>query len=324
MSENDAFTSYNWEEDSGWQTYWKSIDQDTLNNKPKAAREHWINKKKAKWYKKHVDETYDPPAPPKPTSQQRQTQQETKPSRPKQCEQHFVEMAAFSRRWYFYLLCNCWCVIGAPLMIPWLKNVYRSIIVANAAVYGYYLFHTYGRPKFQRYYAKLLFLDENLFHFSYPLMCMMLNPGMIWLAPILLRIVPLANAQLEMLILEKVPGMYDHLQILLNYIDQRRMRWTSLSYSVEVWTAILMIPGSLLAGMGILVSAVIYWQFLRMKYMMCENCRIAFRDANARIRNYIPGMLLSYYDFFTIFLHQMGDLAYLKGKGSIGRGCSVM
>jgi len=209
-------------------------------------------------------------------------------------------------------------------MIPFPWKAYRSIALANAAVYGYNLIHTHGRPKFQKHYVMIMFLDENLFHFSYPLMCLMLNPGMIWLSPILLRIVPLANVQLETLILEKVPGMYDHLQILFSYIHERRVRWTSLSYSVEVWTGILMIPGSLLTGMGILISAVLYWQFLRMKYMMCEKCRSAFRDANTRIRNYIPGMLLRYYDFFTYFLHQMGDLEYLKGKGSIGRGCSIM
>jgi len=324
MSENDAFESYNWEEDFGWQTYWKSIDQDTLNNKPKAAREYWINKKKVKWYKQHVDQSYDPPTPPKPPTQPKQTQQDPKPTTPKQCEEHFIDKAAFSWRWYFYLICNCWCVIAVPLVVLWPWKAYRSIALVNAAVYGHNLIHSHGRPKFQKYYAKMVFLDENLFHFAYPLMCLMMNPGLIWLFPILLRILPLANAQLETWILDKVPGMYEHIQICFNYIGQRRMRWTSMSYTVEVWTAILMIPGSLLAGISLFLSAIIYWQFLRMKYMMNEKCRNAFRDANTMIRNFLPGALLSYYDFFTIFLHQMGDLEYLKGKGSIGRGCSVM
>lgn len=319
MSEIDAFESYNWEEDSDWQNYWKSIDQDTLNNKPLKARESWIKKKKIKWYKQHVNPMYEPPLHAKPPPQPQQTQQE-----PEENEEHFIDHAAFTWRWYFYLFCNCWSVIAVPLIpfAPW--KAYRSIVVANAAVYGHNLLHVHGRPKFQKYYLKCMFLDENLFHFTYPLMCMIFNPGLVWIFPMLLRTLPLANSQLQQLISYKLPGIYEHVEICFNPIEERRIRWTSLSYTVEVWTAILMIPGTILTRGNLLISAVMYWQFLRMKFMMSGKCRIAFRDANSMIRNFLPAPILSFYDLMTRFLHKMGDLEYLKGQGSIGRGCSVM
>jgi len=333
MSESDPLQSYNWEDADGWQVLWKKVDQDTLNNKSPAARENWIRKKKAKWYKQNVDPEYEPPkvetpfASTKPPSSAyvppRSSTQEKPAHSQSQSQRSSTSSTSWSPSWswYFYLVCHCWCLGAAPFVFVTRARAYKSIIIVNAMLYGYFMKTKHGMPRFTADYAQQLFTDENTFHVIYPLMCFLMNPGLLWLSPLLLRSLPLGNSQLKKLMFSKAHGMYLRCKPAFKYIDERQGNFTSTAGVVEVWIAVAMIPGALFLKYNSLLQAMVFWQYMRMKYMMSESCRYAFRQVNASIRQKLPGAVLGYYDTITGYLHRMGDM---QSQANAGRSCNIM
>jgi len=333
MSESDPLQSYNWEDADGWQVLWKKVDKDTLNNKSPAARENWIRKKKAKWYKQNVDPEYEPPkvAPtsstPKPPpssyvppgSSSRKEQE--KPTQSRSSSQQSSTSWSPSWSWYFYLVCHCYCIGAVPFLLVAPVRAYRSILIVNAILYGYFLKTRHGMPRFTSEYAQQVFTDENTFHVIYPLMCFLLKPGLLWLSPLLLRSLPLGNNQLKKLMFSKAYGMYLKCKPAFKYIEQRQANFTESAAMVEVWIAILMIPGALVLKYNSLIQAMVFWQYMRMKFMMSQSCKGAFRKVNASIRQKLPGSILGYYDTVTGYLHRMGDM---QSQANAGRSCNIM
>jgi len=333
MSEADPLESYNWEDADGWQVLWKKVDQDTLNNKSKAARENWIRRKKAKWYKKNVDPEYEPPkvetpstsskpppsayVPPRPSAQK----DKAKPTQSQSQSQQSSTSWSPSWSWYFYLFCHCWCLFAVPFVLIIPGRAYRSILIVNTMLYGYFLKTRHGMPRFTAEYAQEVFTDENTFHVVYPLMCFLMKPGLLWLGPLLLRSLPLGNSQLKKLMFSKARGMYQKCKPAFKYIEDRQNNFTSTAGMLEVWIAVLMIPGALFLKFNSLIQAMVFWQYMRMKYMMSESCKTAFRKVNGTIRQKLPGAILGYYDMITGYLHRMGDM---QSQANAGRSCSIM
>jgi len=338
MSESDPLQKYNWEEDDGWQVLWNKLDMDTLNNKTPEQRENWIRKRKAKWYKQNVDPEYVPPkvepkstsskpssyvppssyAPPRESTENNDSK-EQKQSQSRQ--QRSTTSWSPTWSWYFYLFCHCWCIFAVPFVVITPARAYRSIITASAMCYGYFLKSRHGMPRFSQDYAQLLFTDENTFHFVYPVMCFIMKPGLIWLSPLLLRSLPLANTQLKKLMFTKMHWMYVRCKPIFKYIDQRKVNFNSSSGLLEVWIAIMMIPGALVFKFNSFIQAMIFWQYMRMKYMMNESCKYSFRKVNADIRGRLPASILVYYDKLAGYLHGMGDM---RSQANTGRRCNIM
>jgi len=337
MSESDPLQSYNWEDADGWQVLWKNVDKDTLNNKPAAAREKWIRKKKTKWYQQNVDPEYVPPkvesqpapssayvpppsyVPPRESSENKDNE---KP-KPSQSQSRQSQQSSWTPSWiwYFYLLCHCWCIGAVPFVLFFPVKAYKSIIIVNAMLYGYFLKTRHGMPRFTTDYAQVLFTDENTFHFIYPIMCFLMKPGLLWLSPLLLRSLPLANTQLKQLMFTRAPGIYQKCKPAFKYIELRKGNFNSTSGMVEVLIAILMIPGALILKYNTLIQAMVFCQYMRMKYMMSESCRHAFGRVNASIRQRLPGVILVYYDMFAGYLHGMSDM---QSQASARRRCNIM
>jgi len=223
--------------------------------------------------------------------------------------------------WYFYLFCHCWCLCAVPFVLIIPARAYRSILIVNTMLYGYFLKTRHGMPRFTADYAQQLFTDENTFHVIYPLMCFLMKPGLLWLSPMLLRSLPLGNNQLKDLMFSKAHGMYLKCKPAFRYIENRQGNFTSTADLVEVWIAILMIPGAFFLKYNSLIQAMVFWQYMRMKYMTSESCKHAFRKVNATIRPKLPGAILGYYDMITGYLHKMGDM---QSQANTGRSCNIM
>jgi len=199
----------------------------------------------------------------------------------------------WSWRWYTELICHCWCICAVPFLFITPQKAFISIILANS-IYQFTLMKKHGLPDFTSRYVDQLIQDEDTYHFSYSLICLIILPwSPLVLTPLLLRIVSIANFQLKLLVSSKAPRIYSKCLSFFKFFERRNLN--AFAAKTEVLIGVIMIPGIIIMH-NTPVQALVFWLFMRRKYITSKNSKFAFGSADALIRDWLPKVFVFGYD----------------------------
>merc|ERR1711879_130085 len=114
--------------------------------------------------------------------------------------------------------------------------------------------------------------DESTFHFFYSCVLFLMKPGIMWVMPTMFRSLVLGCNQYKVFFYYKAPALYPRVKPMLKKVEQRKVHFQKFANSLEVYIAIFLIPGALIFKANSYAQVMIYWQFLRMKYMTIPSC----------------------------------------------------
>lgn len=213
-------------------------------------------------------------------------------------------------------------------------RLYTNWIVVIALVIG--VIKRYGIPKFNKEYLQRIMFDDNLQMLPYlGVVAVAAGGNLILYMPLclhgFLEIAPLFNN-----LLRTKPNLpIISSAFFKDYIKkgvENRNQFVEMKSDMEVYIGLYLIVVWFL-GWSSLLSIMMYWQIMRLRYMINANSKAAFARVNAKINNilakpFIPGIVRTLYQKISGFIGSMADSEMNQAQGGAGGGgmfskCSI-
>lgn len=156
-------------------------------------------------------------------------------------------------------------------------DAFYRVIMLGCGSYCLSLFNTFGRPQFSKDYAMKIARDEGMQQIMAACMFATSRPTFLGIVPIALRTGMMAALYLQ----EKFPSLASKLQP----ITSLKGLVAEFIATAEVGTGILLVFNLLTANRNFILLF-IYWQYLRMKYIVSSNTQRAFANFGQNIDNF--------------------------------------
>lgn len=286
----ERFANFQWSASEEWQSYLKNIYPT-----PSIAQIHKI---KRKWYRQHVDPNLQLEAPAQSASPPSSSAPSSSASPPPSGASPPPSYGRRDLTWLPALLFLLW-----PL--AWISGKGFHVSIA-AFLAG--LLSKYGIPKWSMYYWQPVALDDDLHSVVYCLLLLMFPDGTATQLPIILgAICWIASAA------QRFPST----QALARRVDIYSL--ATLKCDCEVALGVFAVVSITTPG-GSFVFALIFWQFLRMKYMMSALTKTSF----AKLRMHGDALLGGgFLGGIWEKVKRFGNYMVSTEQGQ-GSGCSVM
>ena len=290
---------------------WKSIENNLYfsSNDP-AENDRILLKRKRKWYKANIDESYEIPV-----EQGQQTygnkQDQPKPAAaespkasyqvPPQSQSSYsapnASAAAPKSPYLVYvsyvqlvlhvlqLICAC-CYILPLAGVEAQSGMFFYLMLLNLTAQAVYLLRQHGRPRWNSEYGRVMFMDEQAHFFFLSIVLINATPSFILLLPFVSRsllfvcgglkqILPKASPKAYALVsgpIEKVVSMYSYI-----------FATNALLEVIAGFVVILQIvtpSRNLMLVLGL-------WQYLRIRYMLSDDSKKAFNTVRVRLDGWV-------------------------------------
>lgn len=226
--------------------------------------------------------------------------------------------------WYSYL-CGHLLVLFSTLMVLFKQTgFYNKAAYASMFMYGSHLMKVNGRPQLNLHFAQKVMMDENTFSLLYPLISLLLPRSALFLAPMTLRSAALSAGQVCHFTKAKLPKSFlPTVTKVTQPITKRNREIVELSRTIEVYLGCWLVIGIFLRTNSFM-QLLIYWQYLRMRYMLIPQTAAAFRVVDRKIRSYLPSSMVPYYEKLNGYLYSMVDPELQRRTTQAGEGISGM
>jgi hypothetical protein len=193
-----------------------------------------------------------------------------------------------------------------------------------------------SRPRWDKEYARVCLTDERTMHLFHALLLLGARPMVLMLVPHAIRSVIFVARYLPSRLQQMAPSLA---QTLAPHLQQVRANEAQLLLQGAVLDVYVfgMLIFFLLSGQAALLSVVMYFQWLRAKYFISQNCKAAFSQIRMSTDGVFhhancPGVVSSLYDKLIGMLSSMGEMpsqeqvraAQQGGVGGLTSGCNIM
>lgn len=216
-------------------------------------------------------------------------------------------------------------VCGVLFSIPIIgfSFLYQPIIIAMAGASLLNIYVSHGIPKFNAQWFAPLFREEPIFVLLFLTFLLPMPPATLLIAPLMIR-AALEISHSFTLLENMFPAISNipKINLAVQYLIQNKNRMLELQSQAELMIGFFaIIKGSL---MGIIV----YWQFLRLRYIQSSYMQASFRSLDDKIRvivlTRVPPVISTYYDKATTYLHSFVDVNQQQQGGGFGSSCTIM
>ena len=248
-----GFDTFDFSKSSEWLNYYQNIFP-----APDYSR---LLKIKQKWYKDHIDSTYDPNPIPQ-SSQSSAPRPQSSGARP----QPQASTAASAMQQFQVLL--------FLLSIPglFIGKALHLIIAGHLAG----IIHYHNTPKLNLAYWRPVLTDDNMHAIAFALLCLVVPVSSLWLVPAYLgTLIYVAEVFL------KHPRVPASLKAYARRIEDNKLGILQTRADCEVWVGFGILAMALL-GYSHWISPVLYWQYTRMRYVLNYFSKITF--GNLRVK----------------------------------------
>lgn len=171
-----------------------------------------------------------------------------------------------------------------------------------------------GIPKFNKEYLQKIMLDDNFQMVFYLLsVSVSMTPNFIIYSPLVLTAV-IEGADSAKVLLERNPRFpfVSMFKENINKAVQFKAQFYELRSDIEIYVGIYTIVG-IFFGFTSFMSIIIYWQLMRIRYLMSYNMQGAFRRLDLKIQGYtnnpsFPALLRIVYHKIREVMLSMGDM----------------
>jgi len=182
----------------------------------------------------------------------------------------------------------------------------------------------YGRPRWSKEYGRSLITDEESHYLVSSLMLMATRPFFLALVPTCLRSGLSICKALKRLLPRYSQTLYQRFLPRLNSLTSRATEVTNLNAQIELMTGFVLLL-QLVTGYQSFMGVLLFWQYLRFRYMLSSYSRQAF----AQLRMTLDGWLLgpnTYAPRFVGMLYEKfkGLLAVMTDMQRQQSPCTVM
>ncbi|CAI5728262.1 unnamed protein product [Hyaloperonospora brassicae] len=243
----------------------------------------------------------------------------------------------------------------APVLLS-SYGAYANFFKVALVNYASYLAFMHGVPRWSATYAERLFLDPATQAFFFCLVFWLSPPHSLAMAPVflqdmvhyftylqsLLQVMGLADAKVVTLVTSKALVPLTALIISDSSFPalSTRAKWAKLysrmpqvAANIDLAIGFAMIVELLLPSRNFLLL-VLYWQVMRVRYMISPPLQEAFRSLHATILSVVnhprcPAVVRSVYERIGAFIVKMGDATSQQQQGASGLGglasrCNIM
>jgi len=244
-------------------------------------------KRKRKYYQQHVNSEYKwdensggaPKATEHAVPQPPSSAQPTPPAGNAEAPASRTQVILLS---YLELFGNiCVVLFTALYIIPgsWMQEIsdfcfcwVLRIVCVNTVLY---FFRQHGRPKFTPEFGRRLAYDDSLHYGCMAFVLMLAPPFFFGILPFALRSVVFCSEAMKMIFRNFVPFLHRLLGPILQQVIDKKSECMDVSVFLEVAIGLLLLI-QLPTPQRNFTLCLIYWQFLRMRYMLSSYSRRAF------------------------------------------------
>jgi hypothetical protein len=300
------FLEYNWRDSEEWQHYLRNLSEVPPGNKV----EHF----KKRFYKLKVDDSFDVKWVPSESSSTTNTnyQQRTQGSFNTQ------PMATNSIR------SPALAIVEVLLWISFLFTIIIQIHTLKIVSFALLIrvLRRIGLPKFNMEYAQLIFLDEHFQILLYALLLMIDRLNFFTLVPLaitaVLNIVEFCKTK---------PNVFAPFMNIINKIYNKRTELALMRANIEVAIGFMFFVGIFL-GVNSLIIPIFYWQYMRFKYIVNNDVKVAFGKLNWHINRFkskpsVPGAVKFIIEKIQQFASYMGRTEAAPGQAAGGANCVI-
>jgi hypothetical protein len=354
----EAFEQYDFEGDERWVTY-----RENLLVPSHVDRDAVLRKKKLQFYKRFVDPAFEPPG-----AQREQAAAEEAPrAGGAEAPQHAHAESASAgagagagadqqrsplhktlmrQLTYAQLVGHVLVLLLTALtFLPFVSPFHPHLVFYRAAQLGAVLqavalLRTHGRPRSDRMYFFRLLMDEESHYFMYAVIVQSCPPGFLPLLPFAGRSLVFVIRAVDKILAKYAPATRERLDPRIRGWNARIPDILHFSATMEIYEGVLLIV-QIFTGEGGFLSVFVFWQFLRVHYMIAPTSQYAFATLRRQLdslllgeRSWCPRPVATLWVKLCSFLHSMADLesqmrAHREqqaagGGGGLSRFCAVM
>ena len=297
----NEFLKISWTDNKEWQLYFSNL----VPTPPGNRVEHY----KKKFYRLKIDNTFDITYQPPTTTNQNNTSSYN-PYNNQSFTQSIYRDTIFNK--LAALIETILFIVFIGLSIGYHKY---TIWCGSAAIF-IRLIRRVGRPRFNIVWAQDLFLDE---HFQLFLACM------------LMKIDRLNLFSLLPIYITAILNIFDYLRFvkvfykIANLIINKRVILSDMRGQSEIGIGFFLIIG-VFVGTNFFLLPIFYWQYLRFKYIVNQDCSNSFAKLNMQVDSFKSGMPKPI-KFVITKMQQgfsfLGKTESKPGKAAGGANCMV-
>jgi len=144
----------------------------------------------------------------------------------------------------------------------------------------------HGRPRWSKEYGRVLVLDEEFFYFFAALLLLLTRPFFLGIVPTCTRSVLALCKALKRILSVYAPSLASRAMDQLNRVTSKTVDIIRFNASIEMMTGFVLLL-QLFTGYQVFVSVLMYWQYLRFRYMMSNNSKMAFASLRTTLEQYL-------------------------------------
>ncbi|CDW87014.1 secy-independent transporter protein [Stylonychia lemnae] len=317
-----AFRKFDWTLSEKWQLYLSNLY-------PIPARDR-LEKIRKRWYRDNIDKEFDINYE-EPSDEQRQQQQSQQRAQGSQNQYQQNPYAGYqypeqlpSFKLYQEVL---WVVF--LLSIPF--RFYTGFLAFGALLCG--LIRRHGYPKFSQEYLQRVAFDDNFHMITYVGTLTMSSGSLIMYVPLILsaflEISPSGKKFIEQY--QRIPFV-SYFKDTFDKGVTLKSQFIEMRSDFEVYIGLYLIVVWFI-GWSNFLQIIIYWQLMRVRYMMSANLQAAFRRLDTKISGYlqspsVPEVVRTVYIKMKSFLAGMAEQpnpnqAPSGGVGGLLSRCSI-
>jgi len=323
-SKYKVYKEYRFEDNPQWINYYENIY-------PRPSYDI-IDKIKRKWFKKNIDAEfeveYNPESSSTKQANNQNPQQNQNGEQPRdnaagaagasgatgaQAGPPKVALAHHIRYWLY---------VAFILTLPF-KGLSAYIIIA-AIIIG--IMKKYGLPKFSMDYFKRIMIDDEFHNLCYAFLCNLGSSSSLILNIPLIMSAYLNISRYAKVMLTKYPNvpLINRLKPQFEKAVMFRDQFELLKADAETYIGIYLVAG-VFFGWTSFFLVFIYWQFIRMKYMLNANTRLSFAKVSTKMDEWIgnprcPGIV----KMLLQKIRQLGAYLVKSEDGQQARpGCTI-
>lgn len=326
----DEIHTHSWETDDGWIQVENRLDFPAEFTAVKKRR--YLLKKKQKYYKKHINPEYTPgdtverpipqeevkeePEPePQPTPEQPEPQAQYQPPPQAQSQPKAKKPTSAVMKYlvYSYVFLHIFVIVSTILVFLGGFAYYYYAIYVTIFVHGSWLFFKEGRPQFNQWYAQRVLQNGESTNLMAALALLACRPSPFGMLPLLCRSTIGGVGQLGKLIRKKMPSLFEKVAWVFQPVWDRQGLILDFAPVLEVYYAIYLVvvwP----FGRSSFLSVFLFWNFLRMKYIFSNKCKVAFSKVRQSLQGYISRvpMIQPYFDKLCNYAYSYVDVAQMQ------------
>jgi len=171
-----------------------------------------------------------------------------------------------------------------------------------------HLLRTHGRPSLTAEYGQRVLTDDRSQFVFYACIFFLAVPTFAGLIPIICRSALFVAQSLQVVLPSKIPPLYRLLRPRLQQLTSKSREIWQYCALVEVGVGIMFVIQLFFAVRNILLT-VMYWQYLRQRYALSNDCRMAFGRIRMTLDQKLLGIpvLGNVYSKLCSLLSSMGD-----------------